>query len=33
LDIVPTGGHYHPMIEEGIPRAIVWLKDQDASIR
>ena len=26
LDEVPSGGHFQPMIDRGIPRAIVWLK-------
>ncbi len=25
---VPRGGHYQPMVKEGIPRAIRWLKDR-----
>jgi predicted esterase len=28
FDTVPYGGHYDPMISEGIPRAIEWLKRQ-----
>lgn len=30
LKTVPVGGHYDPMIEEGIPAAIEWLKTQGA---
>jgi dienelactone hydrolase len=26
LEIVPTGGHYDSMIQQGIPKAIAWLK-------
>jgi hypothetical protein len=28
LVTVPTGGHYHSMIDEGIPRGIEWLSSQ-----
>jgi dipeptidyl aminopeptidase/acylaminoacyl peptidase len=27
---VPTGGHYEPMIREGIPRAIAWFQSLPA---
>ena len=27
---VPTGGHYNSMIQEGIPKAISWLKAIDS---
>lgn len=30
LKTVPAGGHYDPMIEQGIPAAIEWLKQQGA---
>lgn len=30
LKTVPAGGHYMPMIDEGIPAAIEWLKTQRA---
>ncbi len=30
LKTVPSGGHYEPMINEGIPAAIEWLKQQGA---
>lgn len=26
IETVPTGGHYEPMVQTGIPRAIEWLK-------
>jgi acetyl esterase/lipase len=29
VETVPTGGHYQPMIRQGIPEAIAWLKEQD----
>jgi dienelactone hydrolase len=30
LDVVPSGEHYDSMINEGIPHAIAWLKEQGA---
>lgn len=30
LEIVPTGDHYDAMIDEGIPRAIQWLRTRGA---
>jgi dienelactone hydrolase len=30
VETVPAGGHYQPMIEQGIPAAIAWLDEQGA---
>jgi dipeptidyl aminopeptidase/acylaminoacyl peptidase len=31
LELVPNGDHYDSMIQEGIPRAIVWLRSHGAN--
>jgi dienelactone hydrolase len=31
VEIVPSGGHYNPMIGQGIPMAIAWFNGQDPS--